>query len=430
MSLWNLLEIEPTEDIKTIKRAYSKKLKVYHPEDDPEGFQKLREAYDFALKYAENNKNNDNEVIDSSNEQIITSIGFSEPSIDHLVISKNIFYNNIENNIKQTLTNKEKANDFFIKIEDLYNDFFSRIELKCWQEIFDNEIMWDLECKEIINQRMLDFLLDHYFLPKEVWNFFDLTFHWSENERYIYDNYPINFVSYMFKELSDKRSFRYNYFDKNMKIDYEKYLILRQSAFNSLAEKDYKKAAEHIYYAYEMYSKDPYLLCMKADCYFEVDKIQNATSLFDEALKISSNNPDICLYKAQILLKHEKELDALKICKDLTSIIPNDLELYYLVTKCYFKLGDFYSANRIIKNRLNKTSYDAELLKFLNELTIKLEEKLKTQPLNLKLRSQINNTYSALGKKKKVSNIDWIMVVRIVVIISVLLKAISLFIRT
>ncbi len=52
---WNLLDIEPTQDISAIKRAYAKKARTCHPEEDPEGFLELREAYQAALDYAEGN---------------------------------------------------------------------------------------------------------------------------------------------------------------------------------------------------------------------------------------------------------------------------------------------------------------------------------------------------------------------------------------
>ena len=52
---FKILEIEPTSDKKKIKVAYSKMLKKYHPEDFPEMFMRINEAYETALEYAENN---------------------------------------------------------------------------------------------------------------------------------------------------------------------------------------------------------------------------------------------------------------------------------------------------------------------------------------------------------------------------------------
>ena len=52
---FKIMEIEPTSDKKEIKVAYSKMLKKYHPEDFPEMFMKINEAYEKALRYAENN---------------------------------------------------------------------------------------------------------------------------------------------------------------------------------------------------------------------------------------------------------------------------------------------------------------------------------------------------------------------------------------
>ena len=50
---FKILEIEPTDDKKKIKVAYSKMLKKYHPEDFPEMFMKINEAYEIALEYSE-----------------------------------------------------------------------------------------------------------------------------------------------------------------------------------------------------------------------------------------------------------------------------------------------------------------------------------------------------------------------------------------
>lgn len=58
MDIWHILAIEETTDIKEIKRAYARKTKEIHPEENPEEFKNLYEAYQSALIYAKSFNNN------------------------------------------------------------------------------------------------------------------------------------------------------------------------------------------------------------------------------------------------------------------------------------------------------------------------------------------------------------------------------------
>ncbi|TVT51189.1 MAG: hypothetical protein FHP94_02475 [Denitromonas halophila] len=49
---WRRLGLEPTDDVRAIKRAYAARLKHTRPDDDAAAYQALREAYDWALGHA------------------------------------------------------------------------------------------------------------------------------------------------------------------------------------------------------------------------------------------------------------------------------------------------------------------------------------------------------------------------------------------
>ena len=54
MSMWKILDIDPTTDIKIIRRAYARQSRFCHPEEKPEAFKQLHRAYQQAMAAAEN----------------------------------------------------------------------------------------------------------------------------------------------------------------------------------------------------------------------------------------------------------------------------------------------------------------------------------------------------------------------------------------
>ena len=50
---WETLGISPTRDEAVIRKAYAEQARACHPEDDQEGFLRLRQAYQAALAWAE-----------------------------------------------------------------------------------------------------------------------------------------------------------------------------------------------------------------------------------------------------------------------------------------------------------------------------------------------------------------------------------------
>lgn len=49
--IWSILGIDPTDDKKAIRRAFAAQSRLHHPEEEPEYFAALNQAYKAALDY-------------------------------------------------------------------------------------------------------------------------------------------------------------------------------------------------------------------------------------------------------------------------------------------------------------------------------------------------------------------------------------------
>lgn len=59
MNIWEILDLQVTNDKKKIKSAYRAKLRELNPESEPEAFMELREAYEKALKESDKKKDDE-----------------------------------------------------------------------------------------------------------------------------------------------------------------------------------------------------------------------------------------------------------------------------------------------------------------------------------------------------------------------------------
>ncbi|MFD3259652.1 tetratricopeptide repeat protein [Paenibacillus lentus] len=82
MRIWTILGIEQTYDTSVIRRAYAKKLQIHHPEDDPQGYQQLREAYDQAMRLAKQHQQSQINISFTEEEEESSS-SFSQQSLDN-----------------------------------------------------------------------------------------------------------------------------------------------------------------------------------------------------------------------------------------------------------------------------------------------------------------------------------------------------------
>lgn len=103
--MWDTLGIKPTTDIKEIKSAYAKLAKQYNPEEHPDEFQKIFDAYKSACSYAKKHYKSPKTDISNESKSSSTATGFSD-------INEKLDFSAI-NSYKRTEPQEQQNNDEF-----------------------------------------------------------------------------------------------------------------------------------------------------------------------------------------------------------------------------------------------------------------------------------------------------------------------------
>lgn len=195
---WQELEIDETDNIKSIKKAYSKKLKTINSLEDPEAFIKLREAYEKCLEFAKQPKQDSPNNEESNNE---VSNNTTKDDYKELSQFKNSSANNVFIDLSSISEEKEITEEemfrydskFFYTLEDYLESFPESMSPK----------------EKLIR------MIDHYH-DDELIHLEDFIEEYLPNfiEKYIQKNFSSRqkqeeFIKFLFTELLDKKSNRY-----------------------------------------------------------------------------------------------------------------------------------------------------------------------------------------------------------------------------
>ncbi|MEN8904741.1 MAG: hypothetical protein ABF289_02145, partial [Clostridiales bacterium] len=344
MSKWRYLDIEVTTDLKKIKNAYSSMLKKYHPEDDPEGFMKLRDEYEAATKYAKNYNNRDKST--SKSFYTIDELEFQENKNDYIDADfkhrKNIEneYKDdneykpkslILNNLKKKLLIIEDNRDINLnnnsinssnELLKLYNDIFRRKDINEWKTFFVS-----LKITEINFIKESGFFTNKKHFPLEIWNFI-------KSKLFLEDMYEYEQANYL--DLDHKLS--YKYFDSTINCDYEKYLDFRLKALDAFLNCNFDNVFKYVNIAIKIYDKDASIYRILALTHFLNKDYNKALNNFIKILSIDEFYNEAILYKGicyYILKKYNLGIIELK---KYLSLDKDNYEAKLWLLKCEYKI--------------------------------------------------------------------------------------------
>lgn len=152
---FRVLEIPETKDEDAIREAYHLILQHTNPEDDPQGFQRLREAYEVGIQYAREQEEEKKEK--------------PETEVDL----------------------------WMDRMDRLYQDIPSRHRGELWSKLLSEPICDALDTAIEIREKMLVYLMNHIHLPHSIWVLIDDALEITSDLEELSQQFPVNFLRYV-----------------------------------------------------------------------------------------------------------------------------------------------------------------------------------------------------------------------------------------
>lgn len=365
-SIWQWLGIEPTNDIKQIKRAYAKQLQIYHPEEDPTGYQALREAYDRALKVAKQR----NEIEKSSNEsdyieqmqqdqqdqekqqdqhegQVAQTESEYTEELEQTVIIPTrlpigLDMDSFDPGFDEWGEGSQRIDEFIERAIALYDHYPSRISSDGWVELLNSKVTWNIYNKEEISERLLVVLEGRPFLPQEIWKLLEGFFGWKFDLGERWNGYEHegahSFAEYYVKQLEEP-GLRYEFLLHAGDIDVERFLRSRYKGYQALMANKLNEAGPLLEQAYAIFTDDPDVLRLLAEYYARVGKDAEALDAYDRLIQVVPEEMDGYFQRARMKFQQEKYAQAAEDLQSLLTRAPRWVEAKLMLYHCWLKLG-------------------------------------------------------------------------------------------
>ncbi|WP_172197418.1 J domain-containing protein [Saccharibacillus qingshengii] len=339
MNIWSMLGIEPTSEIKAIKRAYARRLKECHPEENPEGFQRIRQSYEMALEEAKR---------------------LAEPGGSASLSKAEL----------QGLRNPEPAAAetgpespvmlFMRRCEDIYTEIEKRIDPDTWQELLDDELFWPIEVRERIGRDLFGFLLKHPFLPQSVLHLLDRHFEWTARERRLGDEYEQAEVGLFMERFNSFWELRYDRLVAEEPYDYDAFLRFREQAHYALVLNDLDLAEKALKGAALLNNREPDCLRLIALFYMRKEEMRSALQVLDQWVKEEPEEPEARLMRGEALRRDGNPTLALTEYEQLLKRLPGSIHALSGIAACKEELDLPWEAKKVYEELCARYPEDLE----------------------------------------------------------------------
>lgn len=333
--IFYILGIEKTKDEKQIKDAYRSRLVTTNPEDDPEGFKKLRAAYEEACSYAR-----------SSEEE-------EEPQKD-----------------------ETPSGLWAEKAQNLYATLSGRCDVKSWKELFEEDIFVSLDGNEECRRKLLIFMMNHFQFPDAVWRLIEENLNIAKDSVKLKEEFPADYIDFLVRRGMSSEAIDFSLFEGEEGADYDAYIRCYNACWDALQEKNAEKVEELMAQAETTGIRHPYMEFVRAGMYrIREDKIK-AQEILEELLREHPEESTVLYQLAEFYWasqQHDKAADCylkLKAQDDIHYMANYRLAFWYVEKQEYQKAKE---CTRIVIRR----GQDDAII----ELRLKINQALKGEYL-------------------------------------------------
>ncbi len=331
--VFRVLGIPETKDERAIKNAYREKLTVTNPEDNPEGFKRLRAAFEEAIRLMnEQDEEEQEEEIDDT-----------------------------------------PSGQWLEQVKDIYAHMSKRTDIEAWKELFQDEVFLSLEDEELCTRKLLVFFMDHYRLPLDVWKLVDKNVHFLDRAKELREVFPADFVSFLISR-SDAADFDYEYFDGPDDGDYDRFLHLYEECWGALQENRDDEARQLLTDADALEITHPVLEICRALYYKHLGETDKSAVIMDE---IAEKYPNKAAYINQAAefyysLGEEKKDRAAELFMKMKELDDRNYAANLRLTEYFFEKKRFKDAKKCAERVLQAGAHD-EFFELLGQINRELE---------------------------------------------------------
>lgn len=327
--IFHILNIAETKDEDEIAMAYRSLLKNTNPEDDPEGFKRLRQAYEEALDYARHGDDGEEDTAP-----------------------------------------KNDVDLWIDRIDEVYKNLDTRKILERWKELFSDSICEGLDTSIEAREKMIVYLMSHYYLPHNIWKLIDDTFGITDDIPALSQQFPADFLNYVKFHVDNDTFIPYELFqyinseeDGNADAYIGKYLDVKGKIDNGELDGCLKELddlrAYGIYHPFEDAERIRALIRNKEN--------EKALNLADRLLSEYGEYTYIQLYAGEAKWEGGQKEDARKIWEDILKKQPEHYMAKYNLIKYKMDMGDYYQAKENMIELLEISGRDDTLESWMSE---------------------------------------------------------------